>query len=1037
MPPCAQAQHFYIQKYTVNEGLVDSYVLNIFQDSQGFLWIGTAAGLSRFDGKEFVNYGYEAGLPDLRVDAIFEDANRRLWVGTRRGIAEIRGRRCVTYPPGDGLKINFVFRIKASPEHKPWAFTDKGLYCFDDGRWNKVRLYPGLDDHHCRDIIETREGMFINYGDLLILRNKEGADKVLGRCPQDIPYFNAFKKYQDSLYLSLPHGISSMHADGGRPVFEKALQNKDVGFFFRDRQGRFWINTEGDGLLISSPGSLDHITDTLPIPYQLVSDIFEDKEGNMWIACYNGLLKVREVNYTEFRGPLLNGVVNMVRTGDDRLLAATTRGLLEYKDGGFVTHSLVDSLRQPASVGLKGHAAPADLKGLPVSADLKGHPVSADLKGLPVSADLKGLPVSVGLKGLTDAWCMDSKGRTWLMMRGSGVFIFDGSRLQEVPTTATYPNGTNRGIDFNWRDGKIYLAADTLLLSGDETGLHIFHEPGTGKTIAGPRAVKCLGNGNVLVWTADNRYLMIDNSGMIRSVTGAIDIHQMSQRIKFYTEPSGKCWIIYGGGMALYHWNGQQYPVKELQVTSRENLPGDGVNDITMDGDHRLWAITSAGVVVIEPGSKAEDRLVVNQLSEEAGIFSDQWAHIGLLNDPAGFIWIYFPDRIIRLDPRQLRFDHQPPPVTIEDVQLTREAVSWSSWSDSLYGYRQLPHEISLPYYLNSLMISYRAPCFNGPSGVEYSYQLEGAWSQPTRSNSVTFVKLSPGEYHFRVRARKSNTGWSLPAEFIFSIGKPYWETWVFRAVCLLLILTTIAALFGVRLRRIQRKAMVREQVRELELKALRAQMNPHFIYNALNSIQALVLDDYPEKATMYISKFSRVLRQVLNHSERSVISLREELEALELYLQLEQLRLHVNLQYHIKPDPGIGLDSEWLPPLILQPFAENSLWHGLSRKKGEKRLDILLHAEGEWLVVEIVDNGIGREQAARYNGAWDAGAGPGKSAGKTSKGMEITGRRIREFNGEKDPSMVVTDLYEEGHPAGTRVVLRLRRVRAKKEKDA
>jgi LytS/YehU family sensor histidine kinase len=230
---------------------------------------------------------------------------------------------------------------------------------------------------------------------------------------------------------------------------------------------------------------------------------------------------------------------------------------------------------------------------------------------------------------------------------------------------------------------------------------------------------------------------------------------------------------------------------------------------------------------------------------------------------------------------------------------------------------------------------------------------------------------------------------------------------------------------------------MIREQVRELELKALRAQMNPHFIYNALNSIQALVLDDYPEKATMYISKFSRVLRQVLNHSERSVISLREELEALELYLQLEQLRLHVNLQYHIKPDQGIGLDSEWLPPLILQPFAENSLWHGLSRKKGEKKLEILLHTEGEWLVVEIVDNGIGREQAARNNGAWGTGAGPAMPAGKTSKGMEITGRRIREFNGEEHPSMVVTDLYEEGHPAGTRVVLRLRRVRGKKEKDA
>jgi hypothetical protein len=464
-------------------------------------------------------------------------------------------------------------------------------------------------------------------------------------------------------------------------------------------------------------------------------------------------------------------------------------------------------------------------------------------------------------------------------------------------------------------------------------------------------------------------------------------------------------------------------PVKELQITRQQGLPNDAVHSMTIDAYNRLWAVTSAGLVLIETNRSGIP--VVHRFSEEAGIISNEWLQSRLLTDAAGYIWMNFSNSLYRFDPRSIQFNNTPPPVTIEDIQLNPQVAPWNAFTDSLFGYRQLPQRIVLPHDLNNLSISYRAPCFSGVSGLEYSYQLgtNTSWSAASKSNSVSFVKLPPGAYDFKVRARKSNTAWSEPALFTFIIKKPYWESWWFQLAVITIATIVLALLFRNRIQHIRRKAQIGEQLRELELKALRAQMNPHFIYNALNSIQALVLNDQTDKASLYISKFGRLLRQVLNHSEQNCISLTEELHALELYIQLEQLRLNVPLQYHIRPHATINTDEEEIPPLVLQPIAENALWHGLSRKQGEKILDIYLHADNDWLIVEITDNGIGRQQAAAQKIA---------NTNTASKGMDITGRRIKEYNQLRGISAIeIIDLYDSAQqPAGTKVILHIKRKR-------
>ena len=982
--PCTKVfpQHFHLQKYTVNDGLADSYILSINQDSQGFLWVGTVSGLSRFDGKDFLNYGHGEGLPDLVVDVVYEDHAKRIWAGTRKGIVEIKGRKCRSYPMDDRQTPSFVFGIRESKKYGLLALTDLGIYRFDSCQWKKQVFYPGFDNHLCRNMVEAPEGLFLNYGDRMVFRDHAGRYSIVGKPQADRQYYKGLFICSGGRYLILQDRLLWIRGGDTVALFEKALRHKNPGGFICDSRGRFWLTTAEEGLLVSRKGSMQVISDTIPVTFNMVSRLFEDREGNVWAACFDGLLKIREVDYKEWdqrQYPLLTDTRHLVASPDNTVMACARSGLLVCRKEG------------PAPFSFAG----------------------------------KFPMVNQGGQDIVDFSCRDAEGNPWLVTRRRKLYHFERNGLQDLSGLAHCEDDHYRGTTWHRRDHALYLCSDTLLC-GNRWGMQPFRDAISGKKIVAPRSACYFDNGSLLVSTA-NEFLEIDSGKRILNITQRIGITGSRPGICYYAEPSGKFWIGYDGGLARFHWDSMQLPVRELAISTREGLPNNSIHALTMDRQHRLWAITSSGLIVVETDGPFSGQPIIHRLSEEMGISYDQWIQARLLADTAGNIWMSFLNRIFCFTPAALRFREEPPSVAIEDIQLNPQPAGWRGLTDSLYGYRQLPGQASLPYHLNNLCISFKAPCFTGISGIEYSYQLEGSdsgWSRPSRSPSVNFVKISPGVYHFKVRARKSDTDWGPPAAFDFRIGKPWWEQAWLRLLAVGAFLALTVYIFRLRIRQVRRKDLIRDQLQELELKALRSQMNPHFIYNALNSIQALVVDRKPQEASLYIGKFGRLMRQVLDHSERHVVSLREELETLQLYIDLERLRLNVNFQYRVIPDPAIIPGKETLPSLILQPFVENALWHGLSRKPGEKTLDILVGLRDEWLEIRIIDNGIGREQAA-------AGRSPA-NAKKTSKGIDITGRRLKEYNRSPGPVLIaIKDLYDaDRRPAGTEVTLRIMRKR-------
>jgi len=216
-------------------------------------------------------------------------------------------------------------------------------------------------------------------------------------------------------------------------------------------------------------------------------------------------------------------------------------------------------------------------------------------------------------------------------------------------------------------------------------------------------------------------------------------------------------------------------------------------------------------------------------------------------------------------------------------------------------------------------------------------------------------------------------------------------------------------------------KSELQHQASELEMQALRAQMNPHFIFNCLSSINRFILKTDTEAASNYLTKFSRLIRMVLNNSKKAFISLEDELEMLCLYLDMEKLRFKDSFDYRITFINSIDTGNVFVPPLLLQPFAENAIWHGLMHREGQGLLEIELSMDNKILTCVITDNGVGRNKASEIKS---------KSIEKQkSMGLQITKERLALHNKNHDAQTFfnIEDLTDnEGKSAGTRVVLKM-----------
>ncbi len=343
---------------------------------------------------------------------------------------------------------------------------------------------------------------------------------------------------------------------------------------------------------------------------------------------------------------------------------------------------------------------------------------------------------------------------------------------------------------------------------------------------------------------------------------------------------------------------------------------------------------------------------------------------------------------------------------------------------------------IHLNYYENKIDILYAMRGINSSDTITFAWKLEGRGDQwvevpfsmlDERINMARFNNLNPGKYILRIKAKNGNNPWLKDeVTLVIIIDPPFWQTWWFWAAVIAGLGLIIGFILWWRIRVVKKREKEKfaheKQIMELEAKALRAQMNPHFIFNCLNSIKSLIQQHDEEKSVAYLTTFSKLIRNLFNSADKKEISLYDEIETCKLYLQLEAMRFDTKFSYAVNVDENIDLKSIQVPALIIQPFIENAIWHGIVPRNtgGQVSLNVL-RKDG---VVEIIidDDGLGREASAQNRSA--------SGLAHQSKGVNHTQSRL-ELNNllqQRQAELEIIDKKDEnGLATGTTVIIKIK----------
>lgn len=877
------------------EGLPNQTIYSILQDKKGFIWLGTDAGLFKYDGIRFYQYKSSrqksrplTGLVQSKNGDIYGfnfsgqifyvkndslqlleswnkgnvsnlciDQNNDLWVCYSGGI-EMLSQKTTTWSSykinSKNVALNNTQSCFIDNDNSFWCLTSNGLMQITEG---KTKHYP------------------VNWN-----KNKVSGEYQLALNSKDKFIFSVV----DGEILKLINGIIT-------PFFSKKLNpvlvGKKITRIEEDGSDNLWIYTFSGVIVYNTTQDKSEL-------------FFEDKsfssglcdaEHSYWLSTlHDGLLRIPEISYKLWEiknNQSINSKIHKLVCNNSPIFFATVDGkigILNYKEKS--TTIISNDIKQ-------------DIQSLALSEDKQSVLYSIQ-NNIYKTQGQATIQISEHLPPTKDVIQI---GNSYIAATSKGTFCFSAtknSKIEELTSQWT------RSIAFDKANNNLWLAT----------------------------------NEGIKTYTFKNNQWSYLNTSLIG--VQIISLYFSSSKNTLYA-------LCFNGTVyEISNTSAKPLPLFTLQ----SNVTG---YQIKATSSH-LYVATNNGLVVYD--FKTKQKNTINRLS---GLISNNIHNIGI---DSNYIWLATAKGIEQIP---LNIDIKP---TVSKIYLKRIFINNKAVKDT--------HKLILNYK-DELKIELNAIALSSENKFQYAYRLNktSAWLYlPADIKQIEIPFLNTGNFNLEIKLIDHQGKNSLNSITISgNVTPPFWQRWWFYLLIIVTCLVLALLIFKQRIKTIRKKqAKELEHIKlEHDLKlsqetALRAQMNPHFIFNVLNSIKSYIYENDKKKATSYLQRFSDLVRKILEQSSVSWIKLDEEIEFLKLYIELESILFFDEFTHDIQINEAIDTSHISIPSLMLQPFIENAFKHGLRHKDGDKKLTVNFQEHNNLLIVTITDNGIGRKKAQIIN---------------------------------------------------------------------
>jgi len=914
------------------------------QDSKGFIWFCTDAGISRYDGYSFKNFSMEDGLPDNSVFELIEDKAGRIWTRTHSGN--------ICYILNDSI-YQIAARVEKQMNPTSFVINEKGeisigLYNME-GYMTSTPPYstfiyePVSSSYYIREIENDK---FI-YG----FSNKEKTNKVdlvqvFSKGKTSSTKWNLKETSYDTykcLRIAPNHYLISLaynlyEIENGIVINEKELEHPIIHLSF-DKSNGLWMGTKGGGALFYKSGNPFKGDAQHFFGSDNVSCILIDKEGATWVTTTGkGVYYIhsKNINVLDTKHGLPdNELVCLEMYNDTSMFVAGKNGIF----------SLVSATGRIIK---------------------KFDPKS------------KGITYITHLKKLNDSQVILCSDRTYILNINSMTLDEIRSERSTVFSRKAIVNRDHLiSAGFSNLFNYDLISKKLKIIPVDFKVLSIAH--GAGDTV-------WLGCRDGLRYLLDTViYKAKDANNIFSDIE---DLLYKNQKLYIASKSNG---LLIKAGNSV------------IQLNRSNGLKSEICKRLTVDDQNLIWVVTNAGISKVSPN---KEKFSIENIDYLSGLPTFEINQILFLKER---LFAASNMGLLTLERKTEEKINYTVPVYITQVYLNNSAIS--NQTDFKYDQNYFSFDfVGLSYKKNKRQV--------------YRYELKGLNGDQkyTSATSVQYPALPPGNYTFAVTVvNEKNKVIGQTVLYPFIIQKPFWKEGWFIFSSLLLLALIVFVLVKQKIKQEKEKEQFKTQIAETELKALRAQMNPHFIFDTINSIQNFILKNEKEPAYDYLSRFSQLIRNVLEFSKTESISLEQELATLELYMQLEALRFDEQFDYKIEIDASLNPGSAHIPAMLIQPYIENAIWHGIMHSEVKGKIIIKLSKQGKLIHCTIDDNGIGRKRSAELKSA--------NILKHKSIGMEVTAERISILGKTMgaETKVEIEDKHDEtGLAIGTRVILHI-----------